>query len=397
MILSALSIIQNFQYFNYIFDAFIVLITLGYFICGFKRGFARSLWVLFFDIISIVAILVVWNFVFPLFIGKIPVFGVGIFKKAGIAFFYTAFYRFIIKFIISIILFFIIRFKIFKSILTRMHEYSLDHPKKKRFIGRVFSSICTAGIALILSSGCISLTNEYTKGQLFKNYDTEVKETYAAKYALKFFDRLVEKMVDSDSIINPHQAMVKVLTEDKYTLEDIPNYRGAIYRAMVASSPESYLNLVEADTNSGLIKFSQDLKAWAMYSSLDNYDAAFETLDKLIAPILDKAIENGYVYTGDTTKFAQEISDCSVFVTSRFHGAVVAAAYGIETVCVSDREKLTRLSEEIGLHCEKKSELTEKSVLSLVEKARVAKIDGYSQKAEGHMKVTVEFINSVRK
>ena len=73
---------------------------------------------------------------------------------------------------------------------------------------------------------------------------------------------------------------------------------------MVASSPESYLNLVEADTNSGLIKFSQDLKAWAMYSSLDNYDAAFATLDKLIAPILDKAIEYGYVYTGDTTKLA---------------------------------------------------------------------------------------------
>ena len=26
--------------------------------------------------------------------------------------------------------------------------------------------------------------------------------------------------------------------QDKYTLEDIPNYRGAIYRAIVASSPE---------------------------------------------------------------------------------------------------------------------------------------------------------------
>ena len=100
MILSALSIFQISQYFNYVFDAFIVLITLGYFICGFKRGFASSLWVLFFDIISIVAILIVWNFVYPLFIGKIPVFGTGLFKKASYAFFYTVFYRFIIKFII---------------------------------------------------------------------------------------------------------------------------------------------------------------------------------------------------------------------------------------------------------------------------------------------------------
>ena len=304
MILSALSIIQNFQYFNYVFDAFIVLITLGYFICGFKRGFARSLWVLFFDIISIVAILIVWKFVFPLFIGKIPVFGANLFKKAGFAFFYTAFYRFIIKFIISVILFYIIRFKMFKSILRRMHEYQQEHSKRKRFIGRVFSSICTAGVALIISSGCISLTNEYTKGKLIKNYESEVQQTYAAKYTLKFFDRLVEKMVESDSIINPHQAMVKLLTEDKYTHEDIPNYRGAIYRSMVASNPSSYLSLVEADTNDGLVLFSYDLKAWAMYSSLDNYDAAFSALDNLVTPILDKAIENGYVYTGDTSKLA---------------------------------------------------------------------------------------------
>ena len=304
MILSALSIIQNFQYLNYIFDAFIVLVTLGYFICGFKRGFARSLWVLFFDIISIVAIIVIWNFVYPLFIGKIPVYGVGLFKKASFAFFYTAFYRFIIKSIIAVILFYIIRFKIFRSILKRMHEYQLEHPKNKRFIGRLFSSICTAGIALIISSGCISLTNEYTKGKLIKNYEAEVQETYAAKYTLKFFDRLVEKMVESDSIIDPHEALVKVLTEDQYTHSDIPNYRGAIFRLVTSSSSEEYLATIKANTNEGLITFSQDLKTWAIYASLDNYDAAFKTLDNVVKPIVNAAVEKGYVYTGDTSKLA---------------------------------------------------------------------------------------------
>ena len=185
-----------------------------------------------------------------------------------------------------------------------MHEYALEHPKKKRFVGRVFSSICTAGIALIISSGCISLTNEYTKGQLFKNYEVEVKETYAAKYGLKFFDRLVEKMVESDSIINPHEAMVKLLTEDQYTHDDIPNYRGAIRRLIVTSSSEEYLALINADTNEGLIKFSQDLKAWAIYASLDNYDAAFDALDAVVSPIVETAVEKGYVYTGDQSKLA---------------------------------------------------------------------------------------------
>ena len=304
MILSATSIIQNFQYYNYIFDAIVVLFTVGYFFAGFKRGFARSLWVLFFDVISIVAVLIVWKFVFPLFIGKIPVFGVNFIKKAGLAFFFTAFYRFAIKLIISFIIFFILRFKLFKSILVRMHEFDLEHPNRKKFIGRVFSSIFTAGIAFIISSGCISLSNEYTKGNLFKNYDAEVNQTYVAKYSLRFFDRLVEKMVESDSIINPHQAMVKLLTEDKYTHEDIPNYRGAIYRSIVASNPSSYLSLVEAGTNDGLVLFSYDLKAWAMYASVDNFDASFTTLDNLVRPILDKAIENGYAYTGNASKLA---------------------------------------------------------------------------------------------
>ena len=123
MIAKALSIIQSFQYYNYVFDAIVILFTVGYIIAGFKRGFARSLWVLFFDVITIVSILVIWKFVFPLFIGMIPVVGVGLFKKAALAFLYTAFYRFVIKFILSLIIFYILRCKIFRSILNKMHEY----------------------------------------------------------------------------------------------------------------------------------------------------------------------------------------------------------------------------------------------------------------------------------
>ena len=304
MIAKALSIIQSFQYYNYIFDAIVILFTVGYIIAGFKRGFARSLWVLFFDVITIVSILVIWKFVFPLFIGMIPVVGVNLFKKAASAFLYTSFYRFVIKFILSLIIFYILRCKIFRSILNKMHEYYLDHTKKKRFVGRIFAAIFTGGIAFILSSGAISLTNEYTKGHIIKNYEQEVSETYAAKYSLKFFDRLVEKMVETDSIINPHQAMVQLLTEEKYTLEDIPNYRGSIYRILISNDAEYYLSVISAGSNDGLVTLSYDLRAWAMYASLDNFDASFETLDNLVTPILDKAIEKGYTYTGDVSKLA---------------------------------------------------------------------------------------------
>lgn len=304
MMAKALSIIQSFQYYNYVFDGIVVLFTVGYIIAGFKRGFARSLWVLFFDVITIVSILVIWKFVFPLFIGMIPVVGVNLFKKAASAFLYTSFYRFVIKFILSLIIFYILRCKIFRSILNKMHEYYLDHTKKKKFVGRIFAAIFTGGIAFILSSGAISLTNEYTKGHIIKNYEQEVSETYAAKYSLKFFDRLVEKMVETDSIINPHQAMVQLLTEEKYTLEDIPNYRGAIYRILISNDAEYYLSVISAGSNDGLVTLSYDLRAWAMYASLDNFDASFETLDNLVTPILDKAIEKGYTYTGDTSKLA---------------------------------------------------------------------------------------------
>ena len=304
MIAKALSIIQSFQYYNYIFDAIVILFTVGYIIAGFKRGFARSLWVLFFDVITIVSILVIWKFVFPLFIGMIPVVGVNLFKKAALAFLYTSFYRFVIKFILSLIIFYILRCKIFRSILNKMHEYYLDHTKKKRFVGRIFAAIFTGGIAFILSSGAISLTNEYTKGHIIKNYEQEVSETYAAKYSLKFFDRLVEKMVETDSIINPHQAMVQLLTEEKYTHEDIPNYRGSIYRILISNDAEYYLSVISAEGNDGLVTLSYDLRAWAMYASLDNFDASFETLDNLVTPILDKAIEKGYTYTGDVSKLA---------------------------------------------------------------------------------------------
>ena len=304
MIAKALSIIQSFQYYNYVFDAIVILFTVGYLIAGFKRGFARSLWVLFFDVITIVSILVIWKFVFPLFIGMIPVVGVNLFKKAALAFLYTSFYRFVIKFILSLIIFYILRCKIFRSILNKMHEYYLDHTKKKRFVGRIFAAFFTGGIAFILSSGAISLTNEYTKGHIIKNYEQEVSETYAAKYSLKFFDRLVEKMVETDSIINPHQAMVQLLTEEKYTLEDIPNYRGSIYRILISNDAEYYLSVISAEGNDGLVTLSYDLRAWAMYASLDNFDASFETLDNLVTPILDKAIEKGYTYTDDVSKLA---------------------------------------------------------------------------------------------
>ena len=111
-------------------------------------------------------------------------------------------------------------------------------------------------------------------------------------------------MVETDSIINPHQAMVQLLTEEKYTLEDIPNYRGSIYRILISNDAEYYLSVISAEGNDGLVTLSYDLRAWAMYASLDNFDASFETLDNLVTPILDKAIEKGYTYTGDTSKLA---------------------------------------------------------------------------------------------
>ena len=313
MIAKALSIIQSFQYYNYVFDAIVVLFTVGYLIAGFKRGFARSLWVLFFDVITIVSLIVIWKFLFPLFVGMIPVVGVGLFKKASTAFLYTSFYRFFIKMIMILIIFYILRCRIFKSILRKMHEYYIDHTNKKRFVGRVFAAVFSAGIAFILSSGSISLANEYTRSSnrdessksfIFSNYEEEVNETYVAKYSLKFFDKLVEKMVETDSIINPHQAMVQLITEEQYTFDEVPSYRGAIYRMITASTPEAYLNLVEANTNDGLVTFSMDLQTWAMYASLDNYDASFTTLDNFVTPILEEAIERGYTYTGDTSKLA---------------------------------------------------------------------------------------------
>ena len=313
MIAKALSIIQSFQYYNYVFDGIVVLFTVGYLIAGFKRGFARSLWVLFFDVITIVSLIVIWKFVFPLFVGMIPVVGLNLFKKASSAFLYTSFYRFLIKFVLILIVFYILRCKIFKSILNKMHEYYVEHTKKKRFVGRVFAAFFSAGIAFILSSGAISLTNEYTKSSIedgtsksfiFSNYEEEVNETFVAKYSLKFFDRLVEKMVETDSIINPHQAMVQLITEEQYTFDQVPSYRGAIYRMITTDSPEAYLNLIEANTNEGLVLFSMDLQTWAMYAGLDNFDASFNTLDNFVTPILDKAIEKGYTYTGDETKLA---------------------------------------------------------------------------------------------
>ena len=190
---------------------------------------------------------------------------------------------------------------------------------KKKFVGRIFSAIFTGGIAFIISSGAISLTNEYTKGHIVKNYETEVNETYVAKYSLKFFDRLVEKMVETDSIINPHQAMVKLLTEDKYTHEDIPNYRGAIYRVLISPNAEYYLSLISAGSNDGLVTLSYDLRAWAMYASLDNFDASFTTLDNLVTPILDEAIEKGYTYTGEASKLADFASYKAEFSSETYN------------------------------------------------------------------------------
>lgn len=99
------------------------------------------------------------------------------------------------------------------------------------------------------------------------------------------------------------------------------------------------------------------------------------------------------IYSGDIEAFADEISDCTVFVTSRFHGAVAAAACGIDVVCVSDREKLTRLSSDLGIHCEKKSGLTDETALILPQKAVKATVEAFCEKAEGHLNATERFIN----
>ena len=98
------------------------------------------------------------------------------------------------------------------------------------------------------------------------------------------------------------------------------------------------------------------------------------------------------LYDGNIPEFVGKIAKCSAFVTGRFHGAVAAAACGIDTVCVSDREKINRLSMEMGIHCEKKAELTVENALSLPEKAKKAHIDKYAEKAEGHIKATEKFV-----
>ena len=99
------------------------------------------------------------------------------------------------------------------------------------------------------------------------------------------------------------------------------------------------------------------------------------------------------IYNGDIASFSNEIAKCTKFVTSRFHGAVAAAACGVDTVCVSDREKVTRLSVEMGVHCEHKCGLTEDVAVTLPEKAVKPNVLGYAEKAEGHIKAIEKFIN----
>lgn len=297
----SLSVITEFKYYNYVFDGIIALFTLIYFFVGFKRGILRSLWAFVFDLVSLAAVFCIYKFVCPLFVDKIPVVLVNLIPSTGIAFALTTMYTFIIEIIISVIAFLIIRCGIFRAILRRIKEHDYTYQKKKNFFGRITAAVLTGGLAFLLSSGAIVTTKKMTGYTLLRNYDAEMSETYVAKYADKFVVKLVNYMIRTDSIANPHDTLVGVITEGNYTYSDIPYYRDAAYRLIVTYDVDKYLSVINAKTNAGLVRFSQDLHVWAIMADVHGTE---KELDEMVKPIAKKAKEKGYAYTGDVTAIA---------------------------------------------------------------------------------------------
>lgn len=319
----SLSAITEFAYYNYVFDGIIVFFTIVYFFAGFKRGILRTLWYLIFDIISLVAVYCIYKFAFPLFIDKIPVVGVNLIKTSGTAFLFTSLYRVLLEILIAAIAFLIIRFGIFKVILRVMNDHNYTHSKKKNFLGRIVAATLTAGLAFTLSSGAIVTTKRMTKDTLFANYESEMSETYVAQYGETYFLEIYYKMINTNSIADPHDILLGVATDGKYNLDDALYYREAIQDLYIAHDVDKYLNYIKANTNEGLIRFSSDLKIWAIMAEIDGNEVS---LDKVVSPIAKRAVELGYKYTGDVKKL-ESVSTFKRAFTSETYANIELVLY----------------------------------------------------------------------
>ena len=299
--LLAFSISSIAKYFNYAFDGFVVLFSLIYFLVGFKRGILRTLWAFLFDLIAIAAAVVVAKYACPLFVDKIPAVGAGLIPHEGIAFAYASFFSLFITCLVAFIVFFIARCVIFKKVLRRLKERDYTYSKKKNFFGRVGAAILTGGLAFMITSGTIVAANKMTGSKIMKNYTTEMSQTYVAKYGEKFMVKLTNLMIRTESIENPHETFVRILTEGECTYSNVPYYRNAAYRLLRANNVNTYLSIVGANTNEGLVNFSEDLHVWAIMADVHGSNAQ---LDAVVKPIAKEAAKRGYKYTGNVDAIA---------------------------------------------------------------------------------------------
>ena len=323
MLPNLFSAVTEFQYYNYVFDGIIIFFTVIYLIAGFRRGMLRTLWYFIFDVLTVIAIFCIVKFACPLFIDKIPVVLVNSIPNVGVAFMLTTLYRFILKVLVIVLSYLIIRFGIFGKILKKMKEGDIVHSRKKNFFGRIVASLLTAGVAFTIASGTIVSTRKMTQYTLFRNYDSEMSETYVAKYGDKYIVNLVRTLISTDSMDNPHNMLVKSITEGKHEFNEVLYYRDALYRLAVTKDPSTYLSIIGADKNDGLVRFSEDLHVWAIMAEVDNNK---DLLNKMVNPLLKKAIEKEYKYSGNTEELAP-LADFKNLFSEETYANIVTVFY----------------------------------------------------------------------
>ena len=294
MNLSFVSALAEFSHYNLVFDGIIIFFTVVYFFAGLKRGMKRTLWFVVFDVISIIAAVFITRFVTPYFIHLIPALVPKAFST-GLKFFLIGIYDLLIKIVFGVLVFLIIRFAFFKKILVMFADNDYNKRRKKGSVGRLVSAILTAGLAYTLSAGAIVGVRTVTGNLVFRNYEAELSETYVAKYAHNFIVDGSKILIATESITNPDDIVVNKVTNGKYSLEDVPNYRESISRLSLASLPYEYLNAIHANTNEGLVTFNQDLKFWMAIAEVGGH---YQILDQVVAPLARIANELGYNYTG---------------------------------------------------------------------------------------------------
>lgn len=311
----SLAFLGEFQYYNYIFDGIVILATLIYLMLGLKRGFLRTIWFVVFDVISITAAYCIYKFACPLFVPTIPVVLVGLIPATGIAFMLTALYELILSLLISVIAFLIIRFGIFKRVLTAMDDHDYNIKRRKKTFARICSALLTAGLAFMLSSGAIVATNRLTTYTFIRNYETEMSETYVAKYGEKAVVSLLHRMINTNSVPNPHDLVVGAATNDKYSYSDVDYYRESVYRTLIAHDVDYYLAIIEIDSEIGYVRFSRDLVIWA---AMAEKEGATEMLDTLVKPIVEAMHEKGYHYEGDLANLAPVTNHIGTFASDTY-------------------------------------------------------------------------------